>query len=194
MTRNSPKRLKWSETPRNLIRGGIWGYLVPVCMVRDFPSVLAGTERNIQLCKTSNSTTPPVAKTPPNLFAASTTVAAMSQFKSAEPAWLLQWKRKKTSFQERRSLRYATTSVCCATQTGLSSPPWMKNQGSSCWIGRILLMTSSSCLINYWTRRWLTWHGRSPWTFRLVKRSLGPGKWLSLRFKHCTTLYSAHRT
>ena len=37
------------ETGRNFGRGGTWGCLVPVCMpVRDFPSVPAGTKRNIQ--------------------------------------------------------------------------------------------------------------------------------------------------
>ena len=44
-------RPKHTETPRNFTRGGMGGCLVPVCIpVRDFPSVPAGTERNIQLC------------------------------------------------------------------------------------------------------------------------------------------------
>jgi hypothetical protein len=44
-----PKRPKQAETGRNFGRGGTWGSLVPVCMlVRDFPSVPARTERNIQ--------------------------------------------------------------------------------------------------------------------------------------------------
>jgi hypothetical protein len=44
--KNSGQRL---ETGRNFTRGGIGGCLVPDCiLVRDFPSVLAGTERNIQ--------------------------------------------------------------------------------------------------------------------------------------------------
>ena len=47
--RNTLKQPKHTETPRNFIRGGIGGCLVPVCIpVRDFPSVSAGTERNIQ--------------------------------------------------------------------------------------------------------------------------------------------------
>ena len=48
--RNSPKQLKYLEISQNLIRGGMGGCLVPVCIpVRDFLSVLAGTEQNIQL-------------------------------------------------------------------------------------------------------------------------------------------------
>ena len=40
-----------AETLRNFTRGGMGGCLVPVCIpVRDFPSVLDGTEWNIQLC------------------------------------------------------------------------------------------------------------------------------------------------
>ena len=40
-----------AETGRNFGLGGTWGCLVPVCMlVRDFPSILARTERNIQHC------------------------------------------------------------------------------------------------------------------------------------------------
>ena len=50
MTWNSLKRPKWPKTLRNLIWGGKGGYLVPVCIpIRDFPSVSAKTERNIQL-------------------------------------------------------------------------------------------------------------------------------------------------
>jgi TATA-binding protein-associated factor Taf7 len=38
-----------TETSRNFGRGGTWGCIVPVCMlVRDFLSVPAGTERNMQ--------------------------------------------------------------------------------------------------------------------------------------------------
>ena len=38
-----------AETGRNFGRGGTWECLVPICMpVRDFPSVPAETERNIQ--------------------------------------------------------------------------------------------------------------------------------------------------
>ena len=44
-------RPKHTETPRNFTRGGMGGCLVPVCIpVQDFPSILDGTECNIQLC------------------------------------------------------------------------------------------------------------------------------------------------
>jgi hypothetical protein len=48
---NLLKRLKHTETPQNFTRDGMGGCLVLVCIpVRDFSSVSAGMEWNIQLC------------------------------------------------------------------------------------------------------------------------------------------------